>query len=55
MMENIALIQPIKLKLKLKGIQAKRFKKTSLERVDHYVEDEKRFSRISKQLIFGKK
>jgi hypothetical protein len=49
------LMQPIKLKLKLKRIQTKKLKKTSIERVYHYVEDEKRFSRICKQLIFGKK
>ncbi len=56
MMENIALMQPIKLKLKLKlkGIQTKKLK-NSLERVYHYAEDEKRFSRIRKKLIFGKK
>jgi hypothetical protein len=44
-----------KVKTKTKRNSNLKTKKTSLERVYHYVEDEKRFSRICKQLIFGKK
>jgi hypothetical protein len=43
-----------KVQTKTKRNSNQKTKKPSLERGYHYVEDEKRFSRIRKQLIFGK-